>query len=79
MDSGVADVACISLQVKTEKNEARSSGGMGMNESDLKTLYLITFDETEKWSVYQTTSTIPRSNAASKPDTIKISAASENY
>lgn len=42
-------MAYISLKVKTEKNEARSSGeNAGMNESDLKTLYLITFDETEK-------------------------------
>ena len=39
---GIADVAYISLKVKTEKNEARSSGeNAGMNESDLKTLYLI--------------------------------------
>ena len=36
VDGGVADVAYISLQVKTEKNEARSSGeNAGMNESDL--------------------------------------------
>ena len=77
---GVADVAYISLQVKTEKNEARSSGeNAGMNESDLKTLYLITFDETEKVvGIPKTTEYYTKiENAASKPDAIKISAASE--
>ncbi|MFR7809276.1 MAG: fimbrial protein, partial [Butyricimonas faecihominis] len=80
VDGGVADVAYISLQVKTEKNEARSSGeNAGMNESDLKTLYLITFDETEKVvGIPKTTEYYTKiENAASKPDAIKISAASE--
>ena len=77
---GIADVAYISLKVKTEKNEARSSGeNAGMNESDLKTLYLITFDETEKVvGIPKTTEYYTKiEDAASKPDAIKISAASE--
>lgn len=73
-------MAYISLKVKTEKNEARSSGeNAGMNESDLKTLYLITFDETEKVvGIPKTTEYYTKiEDAASKPDAIKISAASE--
>ena len=59
---GIADVAYIPLKIKTEKNEARSSDeNAGMNESDLKTLYLITFDERKKWSVFpRQQSTIPK-------------------
>lgn len=67
-------------KLRQKKTRARSSGeNAGMNESDLKTLYLITFDETEKVvGIPKTTEYYTKiEDAASKPDAIKISAASE--
>ena len=46
INSGSADVAYISIKIDARNSAARSSGeNEGANESDLKTLYLIFFDD----------------------------------
>ena len=44
--AGDADMAFVSIKIETESTTARSSGeGAGANESDLKTLYVVVFND----------------------------------
>ncbi|WP_065219771.1 MULTISPECIES: Mfa1 family fimbria major subunit [Butyricimonas] len=73
-----ADMAFVSIKIETESTTARSSGeGAGANESDLKTLYVVVFNDAGNVvGVPGTTEYfIKIQNASSKPDAIKISGA----
>lgn len=78
LGAGDADMAYISIKLETESTAARSSNeGEGANESDLKTLYMVVFNDAGNVVGIPGTTEyfIKIENASSKPDAIKISGA----
>lgn len=68
-------VAYLSIEIEAQERTRASTEDPGANESDLKTLYLLTFDDTENIVGVPGTSeySIKIDNATSTPDAVKVS------
>lgn len=73
-----ADVAYLSIQIETQKRTRSSGENPGENESDIKSLYLVTFDKDGKVTGIPGTGNyfIEITPPATSPEAVKISAAS---
>jgi len=76
LDTVNTDVAYISIKIQTELNTRASDEATGANESDIKSLYLITFNEQGNTTIVPGTTSYYTeiSPATISPDPVKISA-----